>query len=62
MSRASRAALQVAVCSLAVYGLAWGLLADQIVGGGKALAVKGRLAGRGQPDQDYALHVSIARG
>jgi hypothetical protein len=32
------------------------------VGGGKAFAVKGRLAGRGQPDQDYALHVSIARG
>ena len=39
-----------------------GVLADQVVGGGKALAVKGRLAGRGQPDQDYALHVSIARG
>jgi hypothetical protein len=29
---------------------------------GKAFTVEGRLAGRGQPDQDYALHVSIARG
>jgi hypothetical protein len=42
--------------------VAYGVLADQVVGVGKAFAVEGRLAGRGQPDQDYALHVSIARG
>lgn len=39
-----------------------GVLADKVVGRGKAFAVEGRLAGRRQPDQDYALHVSIARG
>jgi hypothetical protein len=39
-----------------------GVLADKVVGRRKAVAVKRRLAGRGQPDQDYALHVSIARG
>jgi len=42
--------------------VAHGVLADHVVGGGKAFAVKGRLAGRRQPDQDYALHVSVARG
>lgn len=38
-----------------------GVLADKIVGRGKTFTVESRLAGRGQPDQDYALHVSIAR-
>ena len=39
-----------------------GVLADKIVSRGKAFTVEGRLAGRGQPDQDYAIHVSIVRG
>src|SRR5688572_5939363 len=38
-----------------------GVLADKGVSRGKTFAEEGRLAGRGQPDQDYALHVSIAR-
>ena len=40
--------------------VAHGILADRVVGRGKVFAEEGRLAGRGQADQDYALHVSIA--
>ena len=39
-----------------------GILADEIVRRGKAFTVESRLAGRGQPDQDYAIHVSVVRG
>jgi len=53
---------QLLLPSLRLPVVAYGVLADQVVGVGKAFAVEGRLAGRGQPDQDYALHVSIARG
>lgn len=38
------------------------ILADQVVRARKVLAVESGLARRGQANQDYALHVSVAAG